>query len=748
VNAPPSQLVSVVLAVRDGERFLAQAIASVLGQTLSELELIVVDDGSRDRTPQLLEEIGDSRLRVLRNEQPQGLAAALNGAIEQARGRFLARMDADDVALPRRLELQLARLTSEPELGIVGSGVAELDQEGRIGRVHPLPSGALVTRWRSLFGTPFFHPTVVLDRELLRRHGFRYDSAYDQGEAASEDYELWTRLLAVAEGDNVSEPLLFYRRHAGQASARQRDPQLELRRRIALGQIAAACPELDSEQAELAWLVGDGRRLPAGRSGEAADAFVAVLEAFSGRFRTRPEEMKAVEALAARALVRAAIKADRSERVRILRRAASLDPAFALRGLGSRAGRGRSSLALRRRARAWLAKTGRSLSDRDRPLRVAVVSPEPTPYRSPLFDRLAARPELDLTVIYSAGTVAGRGWAVEPRHRSVFLRGAKIPGLRRLLRHDYPLTPGIGAALRKARPEVVVVSGWSTFASQAAIVWCRAHRIPYLLLVSSHDAAPRPGWRRALKGAVVPRLVRSAAGALVLGTLSRRSLAAYGMPEERMHVFANTVDLAAWAKEAGRLAGRRPELRAALGAGSDDVLVLSVARLAPEKGLDTLIEAVAAAGDPRLALAVVGSGPEGRALERLAGRLGVRLQLVGDLPYERLPETYVAADLFALLSRSEPWGVVVNEAAVCGLPLILSDQVGAAPDLLREGENGALVPAGDVSAAAAALRSLATDSDLRLAAGTRSRELVQGWDYESSVESFLAAVETAARRRG
>jgi glycosyltransferase involved in cell wall biosynthesis len=99
--------------------------------------------------------------------------------------------------------------------------------------------------------------------------------------------------------------------------------------------------------------------------------------------------------------------------------------------------------------------------------------------------------------------------------------------------------------------------------------------------------------------------------------------------------------------------------------------------------------------------------------------------------------------VFALLSEREPWAVVVNEAAACGLPLLLSDRVGAAHDLLRDGENGVLVPAGDVDAASVALRSLAADADLRLAQGRRSRELARDWGYGPSVEGFLAAVREA-----
>jgi glycosyltransferase involved in cell wall biosynthesis len=340
-------------------------------------------------------------------------------------------------------------------------------------------------------------------------------------------------------------------------------------------------------------------------------------------------------------------------------------------------------------------------------------------------------------VIYAAHTVAGRTWKVEPRHESVFLSGLRLPGLRRALRHDYPLTLGIGRALRSARPDVVVVSGWSTFASQAAIAWSRPHGIPYLLLVESHDLGPRARWRRLVKGAVVPRLVRGAAGVLVVGTAARNSVLERGARPDRVSVFANTVDIEGWIERADRLPAR---------SGDADVVVLSVGRLVPEKGFDILLRAIAQTGDERLRLVIAGAGPEAARLAELAKDLGVRLEIRGDLAEDALAAEYVAADIFALLSPHEPWGVVVNEAAASGLPFVLSDRVGAAHDLLRDGENGFLVPAGDVSAAGAALGRLAADASLRRSAGARSRELVRDWGYEPSVENFLAAVrETTAR---
>jgi glycosyltransferase involved in cell wall biosynthesis len=339
--------------------------------------------------------------------------------------------------------------------------------------------------------------------------------------------------------------------------------------------------------------------------------------------------------------------------------------------------------------------------------RVTVVSPEPTPYRAPLFDRIAER--VDLTVIYAAPTVAGRDWTVPIRHRAVFLRGFRLPGVRRTLRHDYPVTPGVVRALSGSRPDVVVVSGWSTFASQAAVAWSRARRVPYVLHVESHDLDPRPRWRRAVKDTVATRIIRGAASVLVVGSAARESVVGRGATN--MRVFANTVDVERWIRRAEALPREQHE----------GIVVLSVGRDVPEKGFDV----VAAA----------------------AREAGVELELVtGGLDEDQLAQRYVEADVFALLSRHEPWGVVVNEAAASALPLVLSDRVGASRDLLSNGENGFLVPAGDVAAAAAALRQLADDAELRQRMGARSRELVRGWGYEPSVEAFVAAVREAALR--
>jgi glycosyltransferase involved in cell wall biosynthesis len=713
-------LVSVILATRNDAGFLGEAVESVLRQTVADLELIVVDDASSDGTGDLLRNVDDTRLKVLRNDEQAGLATSLNLALDEVQGRYVARLDADDVALPARLERQVDRIARRDQPAIVGSAVLDIDADGEPGTVHRNPTSPLGIRWQMLFGSPFFHPTVLVDRDRVDRRRLRYDPSFLE----SEDYDLWARLLGRVDGANLREPLVLKRVHARQASLRRGDIQSSFQRQVALREIARVAPKLSGEQAELAWELGRGRATtPA-----AAAAYLDLLESFESLYGIDRE----VRDAAVRALLGA------GQVARALRLGVAHPGRLAVRGARRRLRARRT----RPRASSWLATLDVS---RDH-IRVAVVSPEPTPYRAPLFDRLAARPELDLTVIYAAPTVVGRTWSVRTNHQTEFLSGRRLPGLQRMLRHDYPVTPGITRALSRVRPHVVVVSGWSTFASQAALAWTRRHGTPYVLLVESHDLGPRAGWRRAVKGAVVPRLIGSAANVLVVGSAARESMVTRGARPEDVRVFANTVDIDAWGERADTLRARRSKLRTARGFDDDDVVVLSVGRLVAEKGIDTLLRAVAQTGDARLRVVLAGDGPEEARLRALAVELGVQLALAGNLPQEALAEEYVSADVFALLSLHETWGVVVNEAAASGLPLLLSDRVGAARDLVQPGENGFVVPPADVSAASAALAELAADGDRRSAFGRRSRELVRAWDYDESVENFVEAVREATAR--
>lgn len=207
---PVTPEVSVILPVRDGERWLREAVASVLTQTLAELELLVIDDGSADATPGILEQLraDDPRLIVLR-QQREGLVAALNRGLGEARAPLIARLDADDVALPERLARQRDYLQTHPEVVLLGGWAEIIDEHGapRGRQMRPSPERLRDTLAKK---SPFIHPTVMFRAETARQVG-GYRAAFEAG----EDYDFWLRLADIGEIAILPELLIRYREHGG-----------------------------------------------------------------------------------------------------------------------------------------------------------------------------------------------------------------------------------------------------------------------------------------------------------------------------------------------------------------------------------------------------------------------------------------------------------------------------------------------------------------------------------------------------
>jgi glycosyltransferase involved in cell wall biosynthesis len=205
---PPE--VSVVMSVYNGERFLQEAVRSILDQTFPDFEYIIVDDGSTDQTASILGSFDDQRIRLIYNPENLGLTASLNKGIDAAQGEFIARMDADDVSLPSRLEKQVSYLRSHPDIGVVGTDKQDIDLEGRyLEKNWNPPTLPGYVGWRLYFGNPIIHPSVMIRKRCLENVGL-----YDNYKRTAQDYDLWMRLSRVTKLSNLNEVLILYRRHS------------------------------------------------------------------------------------------------------------------------------------------------------------------------------------------------------------------------------------------------------------------------------------------------------------------------------------------------------------------------------------------------------------------------------------------------------------------------------------------------------------------------------------------------------
>jgi glycosyltransferase involved in cell wall biosynthesis len=369
------------------------------------------------------------------------------------------------------------------------------------------------------------------------------------------------------------------------------------------------------------------------------------------------------------------------------------------------------------------------------PVRCAIVPPVPVPYREPLLARLAERGRITPRVIYLAG--GQPGWDVRPDwfsprggYEAEVLRSwqRKRPGRTPLM-----LARGLGGALRRFGPDVVVSSEYGP-ATWRALAWCR--RFGRRLVVMS-ELTP---WSDAMLSPLQLRVHRFVAprvdGFVVFSSQGVERLRRMGVDPGRVEVSVQSADLEAFRGVAtGRNTSSRP------------VRVLCVGRLVPDKNLALLIEAFAECGfaDGQAELELCGTGPLEGELRSLASRLGVPVRFRGFVAAEELPAVYAAADVLALVSTYEPFGVTVREAAATGLPVICSERAGAAGDVAVDGENAFVVDPSGRAGVRDALRALVRDDELRARLSAGSLAVTERHPFEADVEAFERAVLRAAK---
>jgi glycosyltransferase involved in cell wall biosynthesis len=385
-------------------------------------------------------------------------------------------------------------------------------------------------------------------------------------------------------------------------------------------------------------------------------------------------------------------------------------------------------------------------------LKVALLAASPIPYRVPLYQRLAADPRIDLTVIYASnGGVrpvdAGYGRPIRwdsdllSGYRSMFLRRARtnpIEGNFLALRDV-----DVVKVLRQLHCDVFWIWGYNYLTHQLAVFSHILRRTPIIYSEEQTLIDRRPLWKLAIKRPILQFLFHRSS-ALFIGTENYRWFSHYGVSPERLHFTPYCVDNDKLALAHQRLLSRKDQLKLERGIRVDSgPVILMVARLIPKKQPLLLLEAFGRVRRRRrCTLLIVGTGLMEEVMRRKVMHDGLPdVIFAGFVNQSEIASAYACADIFVLPSGyRETWGLVVNEAMNCKLPVVVSDKVGCAVDLVKPDENGYIFRSDRVDELAECLMRLVDSPEQCARFGENSSKIVSGWNYEVAVRGVLSAV--------
>ena len=237
--------VSVILSVYNAEKHLKQAIESILYQTFSDFEFFIVNDASTDSTASIISSFKDSRIIRIDNTKNSGVAVSANRCFDAAKGEYIARMDADDISMPKRFERQVMYMDNHTDVGICGSWIKTFGTKKNY--IHRYPAEHEEIKFMMFKDNPFAQPAIMLRKSMFDKYSLRYK----QECFPSEDYELWERGISFFKGANIPEVLLHYRMHTQNASSTKPEKQMKEADEVRVRQLNRLLDPVTPEQARL-----------------------------------------------------------------------------------------------------------------------------------------------------------------------------------------------------------------------------------------------------------------------------------------------------------------------------------------------------------------------------------------------------------------------------------------------------------------------------------------------------------------
>jgi glycosyltransferase involved in cell wall biosynthesis len=383
---------------------------------------------------------------------------------------------------------------------------------------------------------------------------------------------------------------------------------------------------------------------------------------------------------------------------------------------------------------------------KDGKVRLVLLTEIISPYRIPVFNSLAKCRDIDLHVIFLAET--------DPTQRKWLVYKGEIEFSYQVLRswrqriggYHVLANRGLGKALRCADPNVIICGGYNYIASWQALLWARRNEVPFITWVESTQRDLRRG--NVVVEFLKKRFLALSAGFVVPGQSSLEYLRGFGIDPSNVFVAPNAVDNSLFSSQSSIARQNAVCRRRAL--GLPNRYFLFAGRLVKEKGVFDLVEAygkLSADVRSEVSLVFVGNGPIRQDLERHTAQIAPgHIQFKDFAQRELLAEYYGLAEVFVFPTWSDPWGLVINEAMACSLPVICSDAAGCAQDLVADDENGRLVPARQIAQLASAMEELASDKDHRFRMGQRSFERIQKNSPDNCAQGIAQAALSCRAR--
>ena len=386
--------------------------------------------------------------------------------------------------------------------------------------------------------------------------------------------------------------------------------------------------------------------------------------------------------------------------------------------------------------------------------KLAILVSHPIQYQAPLYKLLSNEPDIDLTVLFCSD------WGLKAYHDEQFGHNVKwdIPLLERynykFLKNISPfpnvskffglINPEIIGELKKNNYDAIWIHGWNSFTNWLAMITAFKLNIPVLLRGETSLLQKSGFLKSMIKKLILKNLFKKISAFLSIGTYNAKFYEAYGVPEEKIFLVPYTVNNDFFISKANELIPKKDELKEKHNIPKGLPVILFSGKLIQNKRpLDLLKAYEIVSKEIDVALVYLGDGELRKEIESYIKNHNLKnVYLIGFKNQTELPEFYAMADVFVLPSKLEPWGLVVNEAMCFGLPVIVSDQVGAGGDLVEDGENGYIYPVGNIIELSERLKVLLGGKVLREKIVIAVLEIIKKWSYKEDINSVTKCLKS------